>query len=111
MSGPTLPGLEKPRFDVNALDPVDPFELDADNEPHLAKHEGCDPELLYSMWGGERLFFRAHGPADWLLVADMGGEVFFAALMSPRYSGPEKCRPIGLRRAPARLATRYFHAL
>jgi hypothetical protein len=80
--------------------------------PHLAKHDGCDPELLYSMWVSDCRFFPdARAPADWFLVADLGGETFFAALMASSYSGHSKCRPIGLRRAPRWLADLYFEAL
>lgn len=96
-------------FDVQALDPEDPFELDDVNSPHLAKHAGCDPELLYSLWAGERRYFRAaHGPADWFLVAEVGGLVYNAVLMPSEYSGSTKCRPIGLMEAPDWLAEMYW---
>jgi hypothetical protein len=114
MSGPDQRqfDLELPRFNPALLDPEDPFELDAVNTPHLAKHEGCDPELLYSMWASDCRFLPAdHGPADWFLVADLGGETFFAPVMPSSDSDPSKCRPIGLRRAPQQLEDLYFEAL
>jgi len=113
-AGPEQPQFELglPRFDTSLLDPVDPFELDDGNVPHLAKHEGCDSELLYSMWASDCRFLpAAHGPADWFLVADLGGEVYFAPVMPSSYSGHRKCRPIGLRRAPQMIIDSYLEAL
>lgn len=99
----------EPRFDINALDPEQPFELDHVNSPHLAKHPGCDPELLYSIWASERRFYpAAHGPADWFLVAETGGIVYLATLMKAEHAGPDKCRPIGLMKAPNWIADLYL---
>ncbi len=114
MTGPEqhrLRGTVDP-FNVDDLDPRDPFQIDERNAPHLAKHEGCDPELLYSMWVSECRFFpAAHGPADWFMVADVGGEFFVAALMRSAVASDGKCRPVGLRRAPLWLVDAYLDAL
>jgi hypothetical protein len=88
-------------FDVDALDDEDPFEIDHRNAPHLAKHEGCDAELLYSMWAEDPQFHEAkYAPAHWYMVAKVAGTVYCTTLMPSTYSGPGKCRPIGLMEAP-----------
>jgi hypothetical protein len=88
-------------FDIDALDDEDPFEVDQGNAPHLAKHAGCDPELLYSMWAEDPQFHEAkYRPAHWYMVARVAGTVYCATLMPSQYSGPDKCRPIGLMEAP-----------
>jgi hypothetical protein len=40
----------KERFDVDALDPDDPFEIDDDNMPHLAKHAPFTSEDVLDAW-------------------------------------------------------------
>jgi hypothetical protein len=88
-------------FDIDALDDEDPFEIDDRNAPHLAKYEGCDSELLYSMWAEDPQFHEAkHLPAHWYMVASVAGTVYCATLMPSQYSGHGKCRPIGLMEAP-----------
>ena len=90
------------RFDYGLLDEEDPFEIDGVNGPHLAKHPGCDIDLLYSLWeSGDGLFFPSHhGPADWFLFASVAGVVYMATLMPAESGATTKCRPIGLMEAP-----------
>ena len=38
------------RFDLDALDPDDPFELDSGNLPHLAKHAPFTAEDALDAW-------------------------------------------------------------
>ena len=64
------------RFDLEALDPDDPFELDSGNLPHLAKHAPFTAEDALDAWAfGDPLFYPAaeDGPADWLMVARVPG--------------------------------------
>jgi hypothetical protein len=59
------------RFDLEALDPDDPFELDDGNLPHLAKHAPFTAEDVVDAWTfGGPLFYPAaeDGPADWLMM-------------------------------------------
>ena len=54
------------RFDLEALDPDDPFELDDGNLPHLAKHAPFTAEDAVDAWTfGDPLFYPAaeDGPA------------------------------------------------
>jgi hypothetical protein len=55
-------------FSLEAIDWEDPFEIDAGNTPHLAKHAPFTAEDLADVLAGEPLFFPAQegGPADWL---------------------------------------------
>jgi hypothetical protein len=92
------------RFDVDALDPDDPFELDGDNIPHLAKHArrrrvGVRRPDLYPA--------AEDGPADWLMVARLPEGIVVVPLAPPRAEDPRKCRPIGIYEPSRKLAERY----
>ncbi len=55
------------RFDIDALDPDDPFEIDDDNLPHLAKQAPFTAEDALDAWAfGDPLFYPAaeDGSAD-----------------------------------------------
>lgn len=64
---------DEERLDVDLLDEDDPFEID-DQAAHLFKHEGLGIEDVYEVWESDPLFYPAIPPADWLLVAEVGGE-------------------------------------
>lgn len=57
--------MARTRFDVEALDPEDPFEIDR-QLTHLYKHEGMDVSDIYEVWTDNPLFYpgREDGPAD-----------------------------------------------
>ncbi|MGZ4619665.1 MAG: hypothetical protein ACXV3F_13340, partial [Frankiaceae bacterium] len=58
------------RFDPDDLDPLDPFELDEANIPHLHKH-GFTTDDLYDIWVDPDAIYapaRPDGFADWLLI-------------------------------------------
>jgi hypothetical protein len=87
------------RFDLEALDPDDPFELDSGNIPHLAKHAPFTAEDALDAWtDGDPLFYPAadEGPADWLMVARIPGAIIVVPLAPSRSGNPGKCRPIGI---------------
>ncbi len=98
------------RFDLEALDPDDPFELDNDNLPHFAKHAPFTAEDVLDAWAfGDPLFYPAaeEGPADWLMVARIPGAVIVVPLAPSRSDDPRKCRPIGIYEPSRTLAERY----
>jgi hypothetical protein len=98
------------RFDLEALDPDDPFELDSGNLPHLAKHAPFTAEDALDGWAyGEPLFYPAaeEGPADWLMVARVPGAIIVVPLAPSRSGDPRKCRPIGIYEPSRALAERY----
>lgn len=98
------------RFNLEALDPEDPFELDDGNIPHLAKHAPFTADDALDAWEfGQPLFYPAaeDGPADWLMVARTPGAVVVVPLAPPRSGDPTKCRPIGIYEPSRALAQRY----
>jgi hypothetical protein len=98
------------RFDLDALDPDDPFELDDGNIPHLAKHAPFTAEDVLDAWTfGQPLFYPAAegGPADWLMVARVPGAIVVVPLGPPRSGDPRRCRPIGIYEPSRALAGRY----
>lgn len=102
------------RLDVSLLDPDDPFEVDADNWPHLYKHSFARPNgrsvrielpdvLDLYVWNAG-LFYPADldaGDAHWLFVGEIEGVVITVPLARPRSGNPGKCRPIGIYPAAA----------
>jgi hypothetical protein len=94
------------RLDLDCLDDDDPFEIDQ-QRAHLAKHSGLDDRVVYDIWENEPLFYPAVQPADWLMVADVGGRVLVVPIAKPDSGQPEKCRPIGCYEAGRRLADQY----
>jgi hypothetical protein len=98
------------RFDLEALDPDDPFELDSGNIPHLAKHAPFTAEDVVDAWAsGDPLFYPAaeEGSADWLMVARIPGAIVVVPLAPPHGSDPRKCRPIGIYAPSRAFAERY----
>jgi hypothetical protein len=90
----------RPRLDIEALDPEDPFELDDGNLPHLAKHAPFTAEDLNDILASDPLFYEAKsdGPADWLMVGEVPGHFtpVVVPLAKPDSGDPTKCRPIGI---------------
>jgi len=89
--------VPEPCFDLNLLDPHDPFEIDG-QVAHLFKQGPLGVEDVYEVWASNPSFYPAQPPADWLMVAEVCGEVLLVVLM-PSRSSPTKCRPIGVYRA------------
>ncbi len=100
----------KERFDLEALDPDDPFELDDGNIPHLAKHAPFTADDALDAWTvGDPLFYPASedGPADWLMLGRIPGAIVVVPLAPPHRGDPRKCRPIGIYEPSRGLAHRY----
>ena len=98
------------RFDIDALDPEDPFEIDDDNLPHLAKHAPFTSEDVLDAWAfGAPVFYPAaeDGPADWLMVARLPEGVVVVPLAPPRADDLRRCRPIGIYEPSRALVVRY----
>jgi hypothetical protein len=98
------------RFDLEALDPDDPFELDDGNIPHLAKHAPFTADDALDAWTfGQPRFYpaAADGPADWLMVARIPGAIVLVPLAPPRSGDPRQCRPIGIYEPSRALVERY----
>lgn len=104
---------DRVRFDPELLDEDDPFEIDQENAPHLAKHSPYTVEDVGDAWSDEAAVFieaAVDGPADWLLVARLsGGDIVEIPLAPARSSGWRNCRPIGIYRAGT-AATRCYHS-
>jgi hypothetical protein len=103
---------DRARFDPELLDDQEPFEIDDENRPHLAKHYPHTADDLAEAWADpDRLFLPAtiDGPADWLLVARLpAGAVVEVPLAPPRTGGWRTCRPIGIYQA-GDAATRCYY--
>jgi hypothetical protein len=98
------------RFDLEALDPDDPFELDSGNIPHLAKHAPFTADDALDAWTfGDPLFYPAaeDGPADWLMMARIPGAIVVVPLAAPGSGDPSQCRPIGIYEPSQALVERY----
>lgn len=90
------------RFDPELLDESDPFEIDDDNRPHLAKHSPYTPEDLGEAWADpDGIFVEAvRGPAEWFLIASLtGGDIVQIPLAPSRTESWRQCRPIGIYKA------------
>jgi hypothetical protein len=100
--------VPRDRFDVERLDEEDPFEIDG-QFVHLAKHDGMDQCDISEVWMDNPLFYEARddGPADWLMVGEVPGEILLVPLAPG--SRPGKARPIGIYRAGGYLDKRYRH--
>lgn len=108
------------RFDIELLDDVNPFEIDDDNLPHMFKHGPGDSgvevglDTLDEIYiHDEPRFYEAgeDGPADWLMLGHVSGEVLTVPLAPPRSSKVSKCRPIGLYKASVADCAQYYSDL
>jgi hypothetical protein len=100
------------RFEIEALDPDEPFELDSGNVPHLPKHAPFTVDDALDAWAvGDPLFYPApgDGDADWLMVARLPEGIVVVPLAPPRSNDRSKCRPIGIYRPSRALVTHYEH--
>jgi hypothetical protein len=105
---------ERVRLDLDLLDDEDPFEIDADNRPHLFKHAHYGTDDLLDIYASEPIFLPAQpeGHADWIMVAEIPGEPPLAVpLAPPRCGDYRKARPIGIYPATGKVLTEYYAAL
>lgn len=93
-------------LDIDRLADDDPFEID-DQVAHLFEHAGLGADDIHDVWQSDPLFYPARPPADWLMVADVGGRVLVVPLAPPDSGDPTRCRPIGCYEAAERLVRRY----
>lgn len=82
------------RFDIDLLDPSDPFEIDR-QIAHLSKHHGADVATIREVWEADPLFYEAKPPAHWIMTGDVEGQVWQVPLAPSRDGDPTRCRPIG----------------
>lgn len=94
------------RFDPDALDDDEPFEIDA-QAAHLFKHPRLGLPDILDVWTSDPLFYPARRPAHWLMVAEVRGGVLVVPLAPARSEDPSRCRPIGCYAASVDLATTY----
>ncbi len=87
------------------------------NRPHLFKHETFSEDDLWDVWASDPVFLPASPDgdadwlADWLMVAEVAGDVLFAALAPARSGSLSKARPIGLDRVKNEdLLRRYYES-
>ena len=93
-------------FDPDQLDEVDPFEIDR-QAAHLFKHAPLGIPDIYEAFRSDPIFYPAKPPADWLMVAEIAGEVVVVPLAKPDSGNILKCRPIGCYPASKHLADRF----
>lgn len=93
-------------LDIDRLADDDPFEID-DQTAHLFKHDDLGVADILEVWRSDPVFYPAKPPADWLMVADIGGRVLVVPLARPDSGDPARCRPIGCYEATRGLAQRY----
>jgi len=108
------------RFNVDLLDPEDPFEIDDGNRPHLHKHLPTDdtgrpiavgPEDILDVYlCGDPWFYEARkeGAADWLMVGSLPGLVICVPLAPPNSKDVRRCRPIGIYKPSLEERIRYL---
>ncbi len=94
-------------FDIDALDEVDPFEIDS-QAAHLFKHAPFGIDDVFEVWQSDPLFYPAVPPAHWLMVAQIGSAVLVVPLALPDSGEVAQCRPIGCYVAAKHLADRYM---
>ena len=98
--------MPESRFDLDRLDPDDPFEID-DQVAHLFKHGPLGIEDVYEAWRSRPGFYPAKPPAKWIMVAHVHGRYIAVPLAPSRNGTPSKCRPIGCYPAPTSLVLRF----
>lgn len=98
--------MPRHRFDIEALDEVDPFEVDS-QLIHLYKHQGMDLCDVYEVWTDNPLFYPANeqGAADCLMVGQVPGDILLIPLAPAATS--TKARPIGVYQAKGQLDRQY----
>ena len=108
------------RFDLDLLDPEDPFEIDGGNRPHLAKHLPDDdhgrpvpvgPEdVLDAYLYGDPDYYEPDesGQADWLMIGMVPGLVISVPIAPPNSGDARYCRPIGVYKPSVADRNRYL---
>lgn len=94
-------------FDIDVLDDEAPFEID-EQAAHLFKHAPYGIDDIYEVWESDPIFYPARPPADWLMVAEVAGDVLVVPLAKPDSGEPSECRPIGCHQAAEHLADQYL---
>lgn len=107
-------------FDLDGLDPEDPFEIDMGSLPHTYKHffwrDGRQVKVdlrdildLY-LWGAARYYEAPPeaGDAHWLMVGEIEGLLVTVPLAPPNSGDPAKCRPIGIFTTGSGLRKKYL---
>lgn len=84
----------------------DPFEID-EQAAHLFKHPRLGLDNIHDVWASAPLFYEAKPPADWLMVAEVGGRVLVVPITRPNSGDTTRCRPIGCYQASALLPDQY----
>jgi hypothetical protein len=84
----------------------DPFEVD-DQVAHLFKHPHLGLDDVHEVWNSDPLFYEARPPADWLMVAEVGGTVLQVPIAPSKAGDPTRCRPIGCYEASRKDAMKY----
>lgn len=74
---------------------------------HLFKHPNLGVDDVIDVWAGEPLFSPAKPPANWLMVAEVGGKALVVPIEPSRCGDLAKYRPIGCYEASSGLATTY----
>lgn len=96
---------------LTMIDTADPFEVDANNEPHLsADPQFCVDDAL-DVLAGDPEFYEdeSEGSGEWLMVGPVpGGLLLVVPVSQSRYSGYSKVRPITILRAPPHIEQRYL---
>ena len=100
------------RFEMlmSLLDPVDPFEIDSKNRPHLYARGFC-PDDAYDIFFGDPEYYvdDSEGSADWLMVGSVpGGDVLVVPIAQSEYSGYSKVRPITIFSASLEVQERFL---
>ena len=93
-------------FDVDLLDPDQPFEIDR-QAAHLFKHPYLGLDDVLDVWNADPLFYPARPPAHWLMIAEVHGQVLVVPLAPSRTGNAQHCRPIGCYVASVDLADHY----
>ncbi len=93
-------------LDIDRLADDDPFEID-DQAAHLLKHAALGIDDIHEVWQSDPVFYPAKPPADWLMVAEVGGRVLVVPVAPPDSGDPTRCRPIGCYEATEHLSQRY----
>lgn len=106
------------RFNLDLLDPDDPFEIDDGNRPHVYKHLPTEAgrsiavgvEDIYDVYIADLPIYyegQEEAPADWLMVGEVPALVLIVPLAPPNSGDKTRCRPIGLYSAGANARTKY----
>ena len=82
------------RLLLELLDDEDPFEIDS-QAAHLFKHAPLGIADIYEMYESDPIFYPAKPPADWLMVAEVAGQVLVVPIAKPNSLDARLCRPIG----------------